>query len=91
MSNKNKFTRRDFFVRFGLGAAGFSLAQNLKAQNGDKSNKMLLYIGTYTSSASGSEGIYIYDFDAATGKLSRRQIVSGVEEPSFLTVDKKRR
>lgn len=51
---------------------------------------MLLYIGTYTS-PNKSEGIYIYDFNSETGKLTHRHIVKNVAEPSFLTIDKNRR
>ena len=50
---------------------------------------MYLYVGTYTSGGSGSEGIYILRFDTRTGKITRHQVVSGVEEPSFLTIDPK--
>lgn len=49
---------------------------------------MLLYVGTYTSK--GSEGIYVYKFDAETGILSKLYAVKTVE-PSFLTIDKSRK
>lgn len=54
-----------------------------------KSKEMLLYVGTYTSK--GSEGIYVYKFDAETGSLSKIQTVKNVVEPSFLTIDKSRK
>lgn len=50
---------------------------------------MLLYVGTYTSK--GSEGIYVYRFDAETGNLSKLHTVKNVSEPSFLAIDKKRK
>ncbi len=56
---------------------------------GDKNAKeMLLYIGTYTSGKSKSEGIYIYKFDAETGNLKPYKTVKNVVEPSYLTIDK---
>mgnify|MGYP001328496343 CR=1 FL=1 len=50
------------------------------------SKKMLLYVGTYTSR--GSEGIYVYEFDAETGALGHLHTVRDVVEPSFLAIDK---
>ncbi|MEP6787571.1 MAG: lactonase family protein [Acidobacteriota bacterium] len=49
---------------------------------------MILYVGTYTANTK-SEGIYVYSFDRATGKLSHRDTVKGIAEPSFLAIDKK--
>lgn len=44
----------------------------------------LLYVGTYSDR--GSEGIYVLEFDRATGKLSERQTLEDKDSPSFLTV-----
>lgn len=52
---------------------------------------MLLYVGTYTSGESKSKGIYIHKFDGATGSISPYRVVEGVEEPSFLTIDRRGR
>ena len=46
--------------------------------------KYIAYIGTYTSGK--GEGIYIFELDAATGKLTQTG-VSKLENPSYLTVD----
>ncbi len=48
---------------------------------------MLVYIGTYTTNT-GSEGIYVCDFDAGSGELTARHTIKNVAEPSFLTIDK---
>lgn len=45
--------------------------------------KNYLFIGTYTSGD--SKGIYIYDFDSRTGKLSSIGYADSVENPSYLT------
>lgn len=45
----------------------------------------LLYVGTYTGK--GSEGIYAYRFDPATGESSSVGLVASTDNPSFLTVD----
>lgn len=48
-----------------------------------------LIIGTYTSGK--SEGIYVYEFDGATGAAKYKNKATGVENPSFLALspDKK--
>jgi 6-phosphogluconolactonase len=43
------------------------------------------YVGTYTRKG-GSEGIYRFDFDAATGKLSARALAAKTASPSFLAI-----
>lgn len=45
----------------------------------------LMYVGTYTGS--GSEGIYAFRFDPATGKASPVGLVAATENPSFLALD----
>lgn len=43
-----------------------------------------VYIGTYTGK--GSEGIYVADFDTATGALGAPQLAARAENPSFLAI-----
>jgi 6-phosphogluconolactonase len=83
---KNKLTRRNFIEISGLSAMSLTLAQNVFAQ----SKKMLLYIGTYTNTGK-SQGIYVHEFDSATGKLTPLHIVKNVLEPSYLTISKDRK
>ncbi len=52
---------------------------------------MLVYIGTYTSGKSKSEGIYIYKLNLDSGALKPYKTVKNVVEPSYLTIDKKRK
>lgn len=75
----------------GIGAAGMLLSKTSDAalMMGKKSKEMLLYVGTYTSK--GSEGIYVYKFDAETGELGKLHTVKNVVEPSYLTIDKNRK
>jgi len=42
-----------------------------------------MYVGTYTDAD--SEGIYYYDFNTKSGKLSNKKLVSKIENPSFIT------
>ena len=43
-----------------------------------------LFVGTYTTSR--SEGIYVYSFDAATGKADKLSNTEGVVNPSYLAL-----
>lgn len=49
------------------------------AQN---SNKLLFYVGTYTSA--GAEGIYLCSLDLQTGDLEQLKSFKGIENPSFV-------
>lgn len=90
MSIKNKITRREF-LGIGLsGAALLAATRTTYAQTKNKSQNMLLYIGTYTSNGK-SEGIYVYNFNPETGSLMPAHTVKNVVEPSFLTIDKSRK
>jgi len=42
-----------------------------------------LYVGTYTDAY--SEGIYVYDFNLKTGKLTNKKLASDAINPSFIT------
>ena len=55
----------------------------------------LVYIGTYTQRLphvhGKAVGIYVYRLDRASGQLQYLSAASGVENPSFVTVDPERR
>ena len=48
----------------------------------------LVYIGTYTTGK--SEGLYVYRMDATIGELKFSSQVKGVDNPTFLTINKQR-
>lgn len=56
------------------------LANHVQAQ------QFRLYIGTYTTGESASEGIYSCVFDAASGQLSEPQLAIATVNPSFLAI-----
>lgn len=91
-SKKNKnFTRRDFLKIAAVGTVGLSFANSVfgqKTESDKKTKEMLVYVGTYTSGKSRSEGIYIYKLNLASGELKPYKTVKNVVEPSFLTIDK---
>jgi 6-phosphogluconolactonase len=52
--------------------------------------KQWVYVGTYTGK-SGSRGIYRFDFDPATGKLTPAGLAGEATNPSFLAIHPSRR
>lgn len=89
-SKKNNYTRRDFLKTAAVGTLGLTCAGSIfgQASNGKTAKEMLVYIGTYTSGKSKSEGIYIYKLNLASGALKPYKTVKNVVEPSFLAIDK---
>lgn len=89
-SKNNNYTRRDFLKTAAVGTIGSTLSAPIFGQqlSGKNSKEMLVYIGTYTSGKSQSEGIYIYKLNLASGDLKPYKTVKNVVEPSFLTIDK---
>jgi len=63
---------------------------------GARGQEFYLFVGTYTNTgigptsprldSTGSKGIYVYRFDAATGRARRLSHTKGVCNPSFLTI-----
>ena len=91
--NKTMIDRRAFLASLGGAAAMLSLRKSSFSQDRktNAAQSMLVYIGTYTSGKSKSEGIYIYKLDLKTGALSPLDIAKNVIEPSYLVLDHDRR
>ncbi len=78
--------------RWGLGIgsvlllAGAALAEPYAADAPKNAapEHLWVYVGTYTGK--GSKGIYRFDFDLATGKLSGRELAGEAVNPSFLAI-----
>ncbi len=89
-SKKNNYTRRDFLKTTAVGTLALTFAEPIHSQQSNDKNakQMLVYIGTYTSGKSVSEGIYIYKLNLASGALEPYKAVKNVVEPSFLAIDK---
>jgi 6-phosphogluconolactonase len=93
MRKNNKHTRRDFLKLASAAPFALTLADSIfgQASNGKNSKEMLVYIGTYTSGKSRSEGIYIYKLNLESGELKPYRTVKNVVEPSYLAIDKSRK
>jgi 6-phosphogluconolactonase len=53
-------------------------------------DKLWVYVGTYTQKGT-SKGIYLFDFDPASGKLTSRALAAKAKNPSFLAIAPDRR
>ena len=51
----------------------------------------LVFVGTYTGGTTGSDGIYAFEFNEATGALTPRGLATTTPSPSFLTASADRR
>ena len=93
MKSKNKQSRRDFIKISAVGTLALTLAESVFGQTLNAKNKqeMLIYIGTYTSGKSKSEGIYIYKLNLDSGELKPFAVTKNVVEPSYLTIDRDRK
>jgi 6-phosphogluconolactonase len=79
-------SRREFLsATSGALALGALLPSLLAmAAEGQAEQKMLAYFGTYTGGK--SEGIYVAEFDPATGKLGEPKLAAKSLQPSFLAI-----
>src|SRR5437870_6698207 len=80
-----KITRRVFAFFLVLCAP---LALFSSAQSSEKSvarGQYLVYVGTYTTKTE-SKGIYAYEFDANTGKLTPKGVAAETPDPSWVAV-----
>ena len=86
-------TRRGFVKAAGMGVIGATLAGGARAdvRTARPPRALALYVGTYTSGGTGSEGIYLYRLDLADGSLTHAGTTAGVADPSYLTLDAGRR
>ena len=89
----NKSTRRDFMKSVGvatLGAVAASSETRALASNTHvRAQELIVYVGTYTTGE--SVGIYLYRLNLVEGSLRRDGVTGGVNNPSYLTLDRARR
>jgi len=83
-SLRQGWTRRSFLKS----AAAMAVAQRAWGASANNSD-LLAYVGTYTSAVDGpanGEGIYLFEMDADTGKLTRRGLVAKARNPSWIAI-----
>jgi len=80
-----KLTRRGFVNLLLIAAPGLLLSASAAPQKRIPNKPYLVYVGTYTNKTA-SKGIYVYNFDPGTGKLTSLGVAAESEDPSFLAV-----
>ena len=78
-------TRRCFVNLLLIATPGLFLSAAAAPQKRIPNKPYLVYVGTYTNKTS-SKGIYVYNFDPGTGKLTSLGVAAESEDPSFLAV-----
>jgi 6-phosphogluconolactonase len=84
-----KITRRLFAFALLLAPLVFSAAGR-SADQPPANHKYLVFVGTYTNKTE-SKGIYAYDFDADTGKLTPKGVAVETPDPSWVLVHPSRK
>src|SRR6266853_6098600 len=79
-----KFTRRIFAFSLLLAPFIFSVA-GASADKPATNRRYLVFVGTYTDKTE-SKGIYAYEFDADTGKLTPKGVAAETPDPSWVAV-----
>src|SRR5438552_14558673 len=79
-----KMTRRLFVVFLLIAPVVLSVAAE-SAEKPAASKKYLVLVGTYTTKTE-SKGIYAYEFDADTGKLTPKGVAAETPDPSWVAV-----
>lgn len=85
-------SRRSFLCSSAALAAGlavdFTLAPGVFAEEAAPGR---VYVGTYTGHDGHGEGIYLFDFDSATGGLSNRRLAAATPSPSWIAIHPSKR
>jgi len=81
-------TRRDFLKSASALAV---TAATLRARAQSSSSSTRAYVGSYTGKAGNGEGIYLFNYEAASGMLLDRQLVAKTPSPSWIVVHPSRK
>jgi 6-phosphogluconolactonase len=79
-----KITRRIFAFSLLCASFLFTIAGG-SADTPAANHKYLVFVGTYTNKTE-SKGIYAYEFDSGTGKLTPKGVAAETPDPSWVTV-----
>lgn len=88
LDTADRFTRRDFLK----GASALAIASaTFRARAQSPSFSTRAYVGSYTGKAGNGEGIYLFNYEAASGMLLDKQLVAKTPSPSWIVVHPSRR
>src|SRR5467141_221685 len=79
-----KIRRRIFAISLLIAPLVYSVASG-SANQSTANRKYLVFVGTYTTKTQ-SKGIYAYQFDADTGKLTPKGVAAETPDPSWVAV-----
>ena len=79
-----KIRRRIFAISLLIAPLVYSVASG-SANQSTANRKYLVFVGTYTTKTE-SKGIYEYEFDAETGKLTPKGVAAETRDPSWVAV-----
>jgi len=74
------------FIRILLLIISFSSLTVLAAARASQKGEYILFVGTYTEGGSTSKGIYSYQYDAQTGKVTPLGLAAETTNPSWVTI-----
>ncbi len=83
------YSRRDVVAMVARGAvalACLTLPAAVSSVHAADPATHFVWFGTYTNEKTGSEGIYVSRFDAASGTLSEPEVAAAAKNPSFLAL-----
>jgi 6-phosphogluconolactonase len=80
-----KITRRILALLLVLAAPLILFSSAETTEKAAAKSQYLAYVGTYTTKTN-SKGIYVYRFDAASGKLSTLEVAAETPDPSWVAV-----
>jgi 6-phosphogluconolactonase len=79
-----KITRRLFALVLVISSVA-ALTLTLAAHKAPSSSHYLAFVGTYTNKTE-SKGIYAFDFDSSTGKLTPKGVAAETPDPSWVAI-----
>ncbi len=71
---------------FAIGCGGPAHQESAQEAESPSGPRYLAYFGTYTKGDDAGKGIYVYRFDAGTGKMTEIGLAAEVTNPSFIAI-----
>lgn len=91
-TSQHTLSRRQVMQGIAALAAAHSMPAFARASAAtSESGSIRAYVGTYTGAAGNGEGIYLYDYEAANGRLENGRLVARTPSPSWIVVHPSRR
>ena len=87
MLRKARFlTSSALLAMLAIGCSGPTYEESAQKEESLSGPSYLAYFGTYTKGDNAGKGIYVYRFDAGTGKMTEIGLAAEVANPSFIAI-----